>query len=687
MEYGTPSTPEEIAACESSPSGVICMLRDLGSKFGTFVQVDEDLINATTPRTSNTDGAAKEGSGDETGDETDDEGVNNTSINYATLSDGQVQAVRLLCNKNNGSSSSSLATTPKFQKVEPNKSVTLLPLSHSTTTSSSSPPHIIILFGAVGSAIRLTLLPLQFTFSSITPKSTLQSYIDSLHYIGASHNQWDVNQSTHLVALEKKANAKAITAWASGRKSVVTLEYIDGLLGRKELGDVLPREEDYPPKGTSQLDSLSYSGDHSRALQGYCIAVMMEDDNGPLAQSAGAKILKVYDAPDSSQADFNNWWNTQQQAAIDDKMVLVLVDSKSSKCKPYNTWLHKRNDVRLTSAKHLAQAITGNNGEGDLLLDAKKEAIEKMEGWDAVMENASAKEAVKGAEDMETSKLADDAKVVQEEKEQQPKQKEAIQDEAPPVHAGEKRTKQKVVTEEVANNEQPEERPPEKKRRRKEQPKESAQQEDNAMETEPVEESRDVSFDANMNPQSDEEELGLPEERIPLPTTSDGWFVAAPKSRKAYRKAIDDTEAEGPLVAAETQKVSGLVVRAYVKPAATARPGRSVRRGKDFKRFRKNHIIRGFSSSEPKYADYNSSSHNATLPTIRLVSVLPKESERQRQLEMQTRELERENEIADNLFNDTGGGGGGKRGRKSGNNSMYQYLSQQTTTKKGRGRR
>ncbi|KAK1743934.1 hypothetical protein QTG54_005531 [Skeletonema marinoi] len=103
------------------------------------------------------------------------------------------------------------------------------------------------------------------------------------------------------------------------------------------------------------------------------------------------------------------------------------------------------------------------------------------------------------------------------------------------------------------------------------------------METEPVEESRDVSFDANMTLKP-----GLPEERIPLPTTSDGWFVAAPKSRKAYRKAIDDTEAENPLVAAETQKVSGLVVRAYVKPAATARPGRSVRRGKDFKRFRKN---------------------------------------------------------------------------------------------------
>ena len=410
---------------------------------------------------------------------------------------------------------------------------------------------------------------------------------------------------------------------------------------------------------------------------------MMEDDNGPLAQSAGAKTLKVYDAPDSSQADFDNWWNTQQQNAIDAKMVLVLVESKSSKCKPFNTWLHKRNEVRLTSAKHLAQAITGNNGEGDLLLDGKKEAIEKMEGWDA---EEPTKEAAKSVKDMETSEVVDDAGVVQEE--QQPKQKEAIHDEAP-VHAGGKRTKQKVVAEEVvANKEQLEERPPEKKRRRKEQPKKSTQKKDDEIEIETeAEECRDVSFDANIDAQSDEDP-GLPDERVPLPTTSDGWFVAAPsKSRKAYRKAIDETETENPMVAAETQKVSGLVVREYVKLAATSRPGRSARKGKDFKRFRKNHVIRGFSSSEPKYADYHSGSHNATIPTIRLISVLPKESERQRQLEMQQQELARENEIADNLFNDTGGGGGGKRGRKSGNTSMNQYLSQQTTTKKGRGRR
>jgi hypothetical protein len=197
-------------------------------------------MDASTPRTSNSSAAAK-GGGDETGDETDDEGANDTSINYVTLSEKQAQAVHLLGSNNNNKRSS--AATPRFQKVEPNKSVPLLSLSHSSSLSSS--PHVIILFGAIGSAIRLSLLPLQFTFSSITPKTLLQSYIDSLHYIGASHNQWDVNQSTHLVALEKKANAKAIAAWASG-KPVVTLGYVDALLGRKELDDVLPKEEDYP---------------------------------------------------------------------------------------------------------------------------------------------------------------------------------------------------------------------------------------------------------------------------------------------------------------------------------------------------------------------------------------------------------------------------------------------------------
>ena len=94
---------------------------------------------------------------------------------------------------------------------------------------------------------------------------------------------------------------------------------------------------------------------------------------------------------------------------------------------------------------------------------------------------------------------------------------------------------------------------------------------------------------------------------------------------------------------------------------------------------RKNSVICGYTSFNPTDTKQNNSSN---LPRIRLVDVLPKESERQRQLQKQHEELEREQELADRLFSDVGGG---KRGGL-GLGSMLDYLSQ-STAKRGRGRR
>ena len=74
------------------------------------------------------------------------------------------------------------------------------------------------------------------------------------------------------------------------------------------------------------------------------------------------------------------------------------------------------------------------------------------------------------------------------------------------------------------------------------------------------------------------------------------------------------------------------------------------------------------------------------LPKIRLVEQLPKESERQRQLQQQQEELEHQEELADQLFTDAGAGGKSGRKRKTGRGSMDAFLSQ-STTKRGRGRR
>ena len=125
--------------------------------------------------------------------------------------------------------------------------------------------------------------------------------------------------------------------------------------------------------------------------------------------------------------------------------------------------------------------------------------------------------------------------------------------------------------------------------------------------------------------------------------------MAAPEKRRAYRREIErDGDKDVPGTAAETERVSGLVVREYAfDPRGRGRQ----------------------------------TDNRLPLLKIRLVDVLPKESERQRQLQQQQLDLERTQEIADRLFNDPGAA---RSGRKRGAGGMRAYLTQ-STAKKGRG--
>jgi hypothetical protein len=258
MEYGTPSTPEEMRACESSTTGVICVIRDMGSKFGTYVSVDEAI--PAEHSSGNDDGDGGAGEDDETGDETDDEGgggADGRRVDYVELTEKQVRAVHLLSDdrdSNDDDVATTARTLPRFQKLGENQSRPLLQLSHSamssssssstTTSSSAGPRHVVVLFGPQGSAIRLSLVPLTLTFSRIKPFD-LDPILASLHYVGASHSvQWDVGKSTHLVAPEKTAAAKGIMAWAC-RRPVVTMGYVEAMLRRRDAREGLPMEEEY----------------------------------------------------------------------------------------------------------------------------------------------------------------------------------------------------------------------------------------------------------------------------------------------------------------------------------------------------------------------------------------------------------------------------------------------------------
>lgn len=392
MEFGTPSTPEEVAACKTADTGVICVVKDLGSKFGTFVMVDEELVKkygVVAVKSAGNGGV----DGDDTGDETDDEAAK-VNVNYVELSEKQIQAVRLLnimndrnnTNASSPSKSSSATTLPKFQKLEANQTTILLPLSHQSTTTTTT-PHVTVLFGPQGSAIRLSLLPLQFTCSRLKPAEQTP-ILHALHYIGGTHSsQWCPKTSTHLVTAVQKATAKHIMAWAC-RRPAVTVDYIYGLMARTSPSDPLPKEENFPPAGASQLDDLEVEDStlHSMALKGYRIGVLVDDDSRPLSESAGADILEIYkDAPTDAGTKFESWWMDQVGRAKNDKMALVVIESSSKKCEAWMKGLHNVRDestVKFSNQKNLAKAITSNKGRGELLLDKNKVTIEKIVGWD-----------------------------------------------------------------------------------------------------------------------------------------------------------------------------------------------------------------------------------------------------------------------------------------------------------------
>ncbi|KAL3763233.1 hypothetical protein ACHAW5_005500 [Stephanodiscus triporus] len=684
MEYGTPSTPEEKRACEASTSGVICVVRDKGSKFGTYVSVDETLSTGCS-RGSNDDD-------DETGDETDDGGDGAAErIGYVELTEKQIRAVRLLSDDDG----TKTTAPPKFQRLGENQSRPLPQLSHSGTGSR----HAIVLFGPQGSAIRLSLVPLTLTFSRVKAPE-LDPILASLQYVGASHSlEWDVRNSTHLVAPEKTAAAKGIMAWAC-RRPVVTTGFVEALLRRRDAREGLPREEDYRPKGTWDAN-LKYTPEPSTALRGYLIAVMVDDDNAPLAQSAGAEVLPIHEeAPSSSRAEFESWWQTRTQKALANGLAVAVVASSSKRCKHFADWLRQDEGVRFTNAKNIAKAITNNNGEGDLLLDVDKAVIEKVG-----RPPEAGLEGVPGVDSTYMSTMAEASAESPEDAVETFENTDATENHFPPndeidvmpVSTRRKRPQEEELGNIAKHLGGEEQQPDRQKRRRKNQDEEALAKEVGRGE-EDIQAEEPVAAAINQEKvvdESSDDEPGLPAERMPLPTSEDGWLIAAPKRRKAFRKGRDEDFGS----AAETEKVSGLIVREYIPPNRGSRGrgatvGRATSKKKDFKRckrtsriaeypllllFRKNSVLLGYTTFNPNGG--TNQNHN-NVPKIRLVDVLPKESARQLLLQQQQENLEREQELADHLFND----GGAVGGRKHGGGNMLSYLSQ-STTNRGRGRR
>ena len=341
MEYGRPETEWERAACSSSPTGTVCVVRDNGSKFGTFVGVDEGMLEKYLPAPA---GRTAEGEKDEdaTDDETDDEGAANGAggKNQFTIKEpegNQSAALGLLHPGDEGGGD----VPTKFVELKKGGLATmpLLQLSHSDPARPGAPqPSVTLFFGTMGSAVRLTLVPMNYVFSSIR-KADLAPVVASLKYVGATHSdRWDPTGSTHLVTSEKKAAAKGIMAWCC-RRPAVTKEYVAALVGRRNAGDPLPDPMEYVPPGKDWDKDLMVSDKPCEALKGYRMATMADDDSEALSASAGAEVLRLHDEkvlPSSVRDDPEEvvfWYGRQMTRAEGEGRALVLVESSSKACK------------------------------------------------------------------------------------------------------------------------------------------------------------------------------------------------------------------------------------------------------------------------------------------------------------------------------------------------------------------
>ena len=327
---------------------------------------------------------------------------------------------------------------------------------------------------------------------------------------------------------------------------------------------------------------------------------MVDDDNAPLAQSAGAELLAIHEeAPSSSKAEFDSWWKSRTGRAVADGLAVVVIDSSSKRCKHFRDWLKQDGNVRYTNAKNIAKAITNNNGEGELLMDVDKEVIEKV---GRVQPSAMPEETAPTVDaTVDQSCLGDAMESAHEPNENAISFHPNDNNDEVPVGTRRKRPQVDESVDNPRHMERDMKQPDRQKRRRKDQ-----DEGDLAVEMDQVEvgvraEGSVTSKTSNapvnnlretVVHESSDDEPGLPAERLSRPTADDGWLVAAPKQRTAFRKDRDEefvADEDVPDSAAETERLSGLIVREYVQTRGSRGSGgmpvaSANRKKKDFKR-------------------------------------------------------------------------------------------------------
>jgi hypothetical protein len=670
-----PQNDKEIEACETYPHNMCLVLENAG-KGGSYVAIpkiktDHDKMDDDDDNKNNGNATSD--------DETDDEGISQKSLKKKSqgggsggggaVDDALPPLSAATCQHWNDHESVQL------HKLDADESYIL----DFTNTNNNTNNTIMIQCGRSESTFRITKMDWNISFSRI-PTATMNTLRQQLPLIGAAAvavpDDLPDASTTHLITSERIAGAKQLIAWCY-QIPLTSPAFVQALLDRKTAADPWPDPVDYPvPPGDRQ--SFWDTTPDPKLLADYHFFSIELNELERLAVAAGAKLVTCYQTEKQEQTtDYDPLAKAQEILDQPGVVAFALVSRK----KLAKQLQQLSPIVHMVTAKQLASSISQQacplvDSKGKLIVVAIRPAAA------AEQQPTPVEEPIKKTTRSRKPSVQEDVKPEPEsppvvESKQASRSKRRLRDES-----SEPKQESSCATIETETATQ---LPPPKKKSK--------------VEVEParskVVQDAETSFpmaDNNNNDEEEKPEMNLksatgtsklstipePEqesslsfeqdsslfvEKKPTPLArpgtkydeaplgakdADGWFVAAPKDddhRKEIRKRAAKLMAQENggiafLPPADTATVTLSVEQQQPRTrTTTTTTSSSVRSstttGPNFKKFRKNSIRKPGSQAR-----------------IALRHVLPKESQKQKALEVQHQALEEERRIADELFGD-----------------------------------
>jgi hypothetical protein len=516
-------------------------------------------------------------------------------------------------------------------------------------------------------------------------------------------SNFDCDCVTHLVSPDKSSTAKSISAWALNIPTV-TSDFVRAHANRKNIKDPLPQVLDYEaPPGLSRIENDAMPSKRRKLLEGYKVLSLMWSEGEMMCQCTGATVVPLYRTGSDGKIDLKFWqsdefWEDLKQQQGKDRLVVVWLDSASKKLKKGRDYLVQVTrelekqpgnfQIYCINQNGIARAISyGSNlidvNEKTLVPMETSSATENCHTVDPICQDSSKENKVTEKEELDQHEFSADFS------------SSSIMDSQPKTSTNKSRA---AVTEMDETTEKKDDGTNSK--RSSSSNRESSQQQQRKKEKSVIEgqsgwisstksksvtvaekktemrnsETNDAGHTVTEVDQNDDEHSKADQttQKSRLSQTEDGWFCAAPQGRERslYKRPLEEFNEMGDInirSSAETEYCNDLVVRSkqsHVRNTQDVQINSTTINSdkvKDFKRFKKNPIIAGAKMH--------------SISQIRLISVLPKESERQRELESMQLDLEREQLVADALFS-------GERGT---NKKGIQNFFQPTPKSRGRG--